>query len=81
MGFNLAFKGLSHHLHSNKQVTEEDGFDKGISTENAAFRVTDTVLKFINQKMHVGGIFCDLTKAFDYRNREIWLADLHFCGM
>jgi hypothetical protein len=59
---------LSRHLHSNKQVTEEHGFDKEIYTENAAFRVTDTVLKSINQKMHVGGTFCDLMKAFDNRN-------------
>ena len=49
--------GLSHHLHSNRLVTEEHGFDEVISTENAAFRVTDTVLKSVNQKMHFGGIF------------------------
>lgn len=74
--------GLSHHhLHSNKMVTEEHGFDEEISTENAAFRVTDTVLKFINQKIHVGRIICDLVKAFDGRNHEILLADLHFCSM
>jgi hypothetical protein len=24
------------------------------------------VLKAFNQKMHVGGIFCDLAKAFDF---------------
>jgi len=75
--------GLSrhHHHHNNKLVTEEHGFDEEISTENAAFRVTDTVSKFINQKMHVGRIICDLAKAFDGRNREILLADLHFCNM
>jgi hypothetical protein len=71
---------LSHHG-SNKLVTEEHGFDKEISTENAAFRVTDTVLKSVNQKMHVGGIFCDFAKALDCRNHEILLADLHFCGI
>jgi hypothetical protein len=73
--------GLSHHLHSNKLITEEHGFDKEISTESAAFRITDTVLKSINQKMHVGGIFCDLAKAFDCRYHKILLADLHLCGI
>jgi hypothetical protein len=32
-----------------------------------AYKLKDNVLKSINQKqMHVGGIFCDLAKAFDY---------------
>jgi len=74
--------GLSHHhLHSNKLVTEEHGFDEEISTENDAFGVTDTVLKSVNQKMHIERIICDLAEAFDGRNHEILLADLHFYSM
>jgi len=41
---------LSQHLRTNNiLITEQYGVRKGISTENAAFRITDSVLKFINQ--------------------------------
>jgi hypothetical protein len=51
-----------------------------MSTENAAFELTDCILKSLNQKMHVGGIFCDLAKAFDCVNQEILLTKLCYYG-
>ena len=63
---------LSEHLHTNNiVVAEQYGFIKGISTEDASFRLTDSIFKSINQKLHVGGIFCDMAKAFDFVNHEI----------
>jgi hypothetical protein len=54
---------LSHYLQTNDVlVLEQFGFRKGISTENAAFELTDSVLKSINQKIHISGIFCYLQK-------------------
>jgi hypothetical protein len=44
-------------------------------------RLTDSVFNSINQKMHVGGIFCEVAKAFECKNREILLAKLYFCGI
>jgi hypothetical protein len=46
-------------------VPDQSGFRKGIFTENAAFKLRDSVLKSINQKMYVGGIFWGLAKTFD----------------
>ena len=36
---------------------------------------------FSDSLLHVGGIFCDLTKTFDCMNHEILSAKLHFCGI
>jgi hypothetical protein len=52
-----------------------------MSTEDTAFRLTDSVLKSLNQKLHVGRIFCDLLKAFDCVNEEFLLTKLHFYGI
>jgi hypothetical protein len=42
---------LSQHVHTNNTlVTEQYGFRKRISTENATFRLTDSVFQSINQK-------------------------------
>ena len=39
------------------------------------------MFKSINQKLHVGEIFCDLVQALDFVNNEILLAKLYFYGI
>ena len=45
---------LIQNLHMNNiLITEQYSFRKGISTEDAALRLTDSVLKSLNQKMNI----------------------------
>jgi hypothetical protein len=73
----VMYNKLSHHMHTNNiLVPEHFGFRQGKTTNNAAFKLTNCVIKSINQKMHVEGIFCDSAKAFDYVNHKILLVKL-----
>jgi len=59
-------------------VTEQRGFRKRMPTENAAFRLVDSVSKYLNWKIHVRRIFCDLSNTFDCITPKMLLAKLYF---
>jgi hypothetical protein len=48
---------------------------------NAAFRLSDSVFKSVNQKTHVARFFCDLAKAFCCVTDEILSPTLYFYGI
>jgi hypothetical protein len=58
------FHRINQHLQVHILSDNQFGFRKELSTFNAIYKLTDSVLKSWNNKMHVGGIFCDLAKEF-----------------
>jgi hypothetical protein len=66
---------------NNILVPEQSGFRQGISIEKAVFTLTDNILNAINQRKQIGGLFCDLTKAFDCVNHKILISKLFYYGI
>ena len=60
------YSRLYKHICSNYiPVKEQNGFRINSSTETVPFDVINEILKAMNNRLSVGGIFCDLKKAFD----------------
>jgi hypothetical protein len=66
---------------NNILVQEQYGFRTHSSTEQAAFNLINSILTAMNNSQIVGGIFCDLQKAFDCVNHKILLGKLEFYGV
>ena len=55
---------VKHLTKYNILSTEQYGFRVGLRTDNATYKLTTEILNAMNNKLLVGGIFCDLEKAF-----------------
>jgi 2C-methyl-D-erythritol 2,4-cyclodiphosphate synthase len=66
---------------NNILIHEQYVFRTHSSTEQAAFTLINSILTAMNNNQIVGGIFCDLQKAFDCVNHKILLEKLEFYGV
>jgi len=69
-------------LHKNNIISKAQyGFRRGFTTENAVYKLINELLNALNNKQIVGGIFCDITKAFDCVDHEILISKIEKCGI
>ena len=62
-------------------MPEQFGFRCNTSTEGAIYTLINNILSSLNTKTLVGGLFCDLRKAFDCVDHDILLTKMKFYGI
>ena len=78
----IIYKRLYSYLNDNNiLVDDEYGFREKLSTETVTFTLLNNVLSSLDRRNLVGGLLCDLQKAFDCVNYEILLAKMTFYGI
>jgi hypothetical protein len=63
-------------INNNIMANEQYGFRSNSSTEIALYKLINEILNALNNKILVGGILCDLKKAFDCVSYDILLPKL-----
>jgi hypothetical protein len=78
----IIYKRLYCYLIDNNiLVKEQMGFREKLSMDTATYVFLNMVLSSLDSKNYVGGLFCDLQKAFDCVNHDILLAKMKFYGI
>jgi hypothetical protein len=70
-----------HLVKNNILAAQQYGFRNRLSTELASFKLLEAVITSLNNKSTVGGIFCEIRKAFDVVNHTILMSKMEFYGI
>jgi hypothetical protein len=78
----IIYNRINAHINLHKILADEQyGFRENTSTDNATYTLLLEIITALNNKQIVGGIFCDLRKAFDCVNHEILVSKLELYGI
>jgi hypothetical protein len=72
---------LEHIINNNIQSKEQFGFRKNLTTEKATCELSNEIIGALDKKLLIGGIFCDLDKAFECVNYDTLLLKLNWYGI
>jgi hypothetical protein len=61
--------------------TNQFGFQRNISADDAIYKLLDEVLTTLNKKSKTIGIVCDINKAFDCVNHDILIKKFEVYGI
>lgn len=59
----------------------QHGFQKGKSTTLAAFKLTNTILAYVDKSIEVTAVFFDMSKAFDFVSHKILMSKCEKYGL